>query len=627
MRAEGLPQREPAVGVESPDPLSQVLRYHQETKHHFFRYARALGYLDWANQPDPFRRYAGARLIPLPILRPDEEPLSPPYEHLYRAGTIPPAPITIRTLSRFFEYALALSAWKQAGDVRWALRSNPSSGNLHPTEGYILIEGVSGIAPTPGLYHYAPKEHGLERRADCSQEIYDRLMKEFPPQAFLVGLTSVHWREAWKYGERAFRYCQHDAGHAIGTLRIAAATLGWNMVLLEGLADDTIAQLLGLNRPDDFEGAEPEHPDCVAVVWPAEAPGTGTLQGSGPLLREASGLTPFQGDSHRANAQKGGSPLPLFLDQAPVAELANQQWYGKANRLSPDDPVRWEIIDMVAAASWKSTTDRLYVDRPSELSDLSTRHSSPVTSHGDRHRADAEPVPSAGQVIRQRRSALAFDGKTSIPMGDFYTMLGRVMPGVERDASRRTMPWDAIPWAATIHLALFIHRVDGLPPGLYMLVRNPATLPALRQATHRHFAWISPPGCPESLPLFLLEEGDARQLAAQVSCHQEIAGDSAFSLGMVAEFDAALRRHGPWFYRRLFWETGLIGQVLYLEAEAAGVRATGIGCFFDDPVHQVLGLGETAFQSLYHFTTGGHVEDPRLTTLPPYDEEAMGARR
>jgi hypothetical protein len=24
------------------------------------------------------------------------------------------------------------------------------------------------------------------------------------------------------------------------------------------------------------------------------------------------------------------------------------------------------------------------------------------------------------------------------------------------------------------------------------------------------------------------------------------------------------------------------------------------------------------FQSLYHFTTGGHVEDPRLTTLPPY---------
>jgi hypothetical protein len=75
------------------------------------------------------------------------------------------------------------------------------------------------------------------------------------------------------------------------------------------------------------------------------------------------------------------------------------------------------------------------------------------------------------------------------------------------------------------------------------------------------------------------------------------------------------------FYRRLFWEAGAIGQVLYLEAEAAGVRATGIGCFFDDPVHQVFGLRSLEFQSLYHFTVGGYVDDPRLTTLPPYRRE------
>ena len=60
--------------------------------------------------------------------------------------------------------------------------------------------------------------------------------------------------------------------------------------------------------------------------------------------------------------------------------------------------------------------------------------------------------------------------------------------------------------------------------------------------------------------------------------------------------------------------------MLYLEAEAAGVRATGIGCYFDDPVHRVFGLGGLAFQSLYHFTVGGPVEDARLTTLAPYGE-------
>ena len=170
----------------------------------------------------------------------------------------------------------------------------------------------------------------------------------------------------------------------------------------------------------------------------------------------------------------------------------------------------------------------------------------------------------------------------------------------------------------TIHLALFVHRVDGLAPGLYVLARDPAKLAWLRQAAYSQYLWAPPAGCPAELPLFLLEAGDTRRLAAGLSCGQDIAGDSAFSLGMIAEFESSLRRHGPWFYRRLYWETGVIGQVLYLEACARGVGATGIGCFFDDPVHQVLGFRDAAFQSLYHFTIGGPVEDPRLTTLPPY---------
>ena len=96
-----------------------------------------------------------------------------------------------------------------------------------------------------------------------------------------------------------------------------------------------------------------------------------------------------------------------------------------------------------------------------------------------------------------------------------------------------------------------------------------------------------------------------------------IAGASAFSLGQIARFREEVDKK-PYRYRHLFWETGMVGQVLYLEAEALGVRATGIGCYFDDPVHQMLGLKDNSFQSLYHFTVGGPVEDARLSTLPPY---------
>ncbi len=578
------------------DPLASVIRYHEETKHQFFRYARSLGYLDWANQPDPFRRFEGAPLIPLPMLEPTEDPLSPAYVDLYRAGAIPAQPVTLRTLSRFLEFALALSAWKQVGDVRWALRTNPSSGNLHPTEGYLLLGPCPELARTPALYHYAPKEHGLERRADCPQEVFTHLSHAFPSQAFFMGLTSVLWREAWKYGERAFRYCQHDVGHAIGAARIAAASLGWKLVLLEGLSDDQLNHLFGTNRKEDFLHAEKEHPDCLAVVWPAKE------------------VTP----------QTAGGPeqIPLFFEPHILDGLSQATWYGRANRLSRDTPVPWEIIDEVALASLKKSREHRFLDV--------SRTGSGV-ERGTLAEAETPSVhdgaPSAGHIIRQRRSAVAFDGKTSVSLASFITMMARVIPCAERPVRQRPMPWDAITWEPGIHLLLFVHRVDGLSSGLYCLVRNPTKVDALKEAMHRDFCWERVTACPADLPLYFLQEGDARKVAAQVSCHQDIAGDSAFSLGMLAEFDSPLREHGPWYYRRLFWEAGIVGQVLYLEAEAAGVRATGIGCFFDDPVHQVFGIKDMAFQSLYHFTTGGPVDDPRLTTLPPYGHIRSGGRR
>jgi hypothetical protein len=160
-----------------------------------------------------------------------------------------------------------------------------------------------------------------------------------------------------------------------------------------------------------------------------------------------------------------------------------------------------------------------------------------------------------------------------------------------------------------------------LTPGLYLLARDPAQIDALRAALNPEFAWAVPPSCPEDLPLYHLAGGDTRAIARRVSCGQDIAADGCFSLGMLAEFERPLTEQGAWVYPRLFWECGMIGQVLYLEAEAAGIRGTGIGCFFDDGMHNLLGLRDRAFQSLYHFTVGGPLEDKRLTTLPAYGVE------
>ena len=192
-------------------------------------------------------------------------------------------------------------------------------------------------------------------------------------------------------------------------------------------------------------------------------------------------------------------------------------------------------------------------------------------------------------------------------------MLSRTMPD-------EGPPWDALWWEARIHLSLFVHRVDGVSPGLYLLARNPSAIDRLRVACDREFLWER---ASETLPLFALATGNCRPIAQRVSCDQEIAADGFFSLGMIADFDASLQTFGPAFYRHLFWESGVVGQVLYLEAEAAGSRGTGIGCFYDDPVHDILGLTGHTFQSLYHFTVGMPIEDTRLTTEPGYAWEMV----
>ena len=550
------------------DALAIAFHYHEFTKHHLDRHARSLGYLDWATQPNPFRQYRRAPFISLLIANP---PDSPGYDALYESRGIHTQPVCLETVSSFFQYSLALSAWKEYQASRWALRINPSSGNLHPTEGYLLIGPVDRLTPMPGVFHYAPKDHALEQRCHIQTEVWDQLIDGFPPDTFFAGLSSVHWREAWKYGERAYRYCQHDAGHALAALSLAAALQGWQVRPLGQMSDQAILHLLGLDRCQDFEHAEREHPDLLIAVIPA------------------------------TDAQTGDTPLHLPNDA--IESVGQGKWYGRANSLSSDH-VEWELIDSVAKACTKPATSAL-------------ASSTPATEFPDPGDAKRPDIP-AHRIIQQRRSAVAMDGRTSITTDQFYLMMDRTLPRFARP------PWSALGPPAFVHLALFVHLVKGLDPGLYFLLRSPTQMSKLRESMNPEFDWNKPTGCPQSLPLYHLKTGDARAVAGQVSCGQDIAADGAFSLGMIADFEEPLRTHGPWIYRRLFWETGIIGQVLYLEAEAAGIRSTGIGCFFDNPVHELFGFNGRKFQSLYHFTVGGPVEDTRLTTLPPYPPEITG---
>ena len=534
-----------------PDASRTALDYHRRTRHRLpDKFARSLGFLDWDNQPNPFRLFEGSERV---ALARNPGTAGPSLDEAYDPSRVEPRPVNAESLAQLLFDSMALSAWKQLQTSRWSPRCNPSSGNLHPTEAYVITDLAElGAAPGPMLWHYTPLLHALERRARLAPELWQALRGE--AEGVFVGLSSIHWREAWKYGERAYRYCQHDVGHAIAALAIAAAGLGWQLRALPSVDDPSLARLLALSETP--EGPEPEHPDLLLFAGPR--PPTHALD------------------------------LPESLD----LEIS-----GEPNELSAEHQ-RWPIIDTVTEAC--------------------VRHDVPTPPTEPRLWTGPEPSPTRSQaelrsIVRTRRSAVALDGETSISREAWLRMLARTMPRPGH------VPFASlIPDRPRVHLLGFVHRVDGVEPGLYLLLRDPDARERIAAAMHEGFGWSPVDTGALELPLFLLEPHDTRRAAKVVSCHQDIAADGAFALAMLAELGPAIEERGAWMYRHLHWEAGTIGQVLYLEAEAAGVRGTGIGCFFDDGVAKIIGVEDARLASIYHFTLGGPVEDERLTLLDAY---------
>src|SRR5438477_3619549 len=138
-----------------------------------------------------------------------------------------------------------------------------------------------------------------------------------------------------------------------------------------------------------------------------------------------------------------------------------------------------------------------------------------------------------------------------------------------------------------VQLYLYVHRVDGLEPGVY-----------------RHW--------PDTGELEIVRPGDQRVVASGLRLGQDLADNACVAFSMIADIDRAVRAHGDRGYRYVHFEAGAIGQRLYLAAEALGLRATGIGAFFDDEVNRYLDLPSTERQVVYHFAIGFPVRDVRL---------------
>lgn len=506
--------------------LNVVLAYHARSKHSLNRYARGPDTLDWDAQPKAFRDWAGTQQIALP-----REVVVSDITWCELPCARPPLPLNMVNIASMLRLCAGITAWKEYAGSRWSLRAHPSSGNLHPTETWLIASGAGGLED--GLYHFFSLSHTLERRAWGNPA---------GGQGLWLGFSSIHWREAWKYGERAFRYCQLDLGHVLAAVCYASVLHGWRPRLLN-LSTAGVARSLGLDRETDFAGVEAEEAEVIV-----------SLEANGDLPED-------------------------WL-----------HWAGKPALLDPHPLYQWTVIEEVAEATRGAAPPAdLHVD-------------SIALPCVRRHEGDI----LAARVILKRRSAQGFDGESELPGALFKQILASLLPG-------GSPVWDFWPHAARVHPVLMVHRVEGVPSGLYVMPRSESAGVSLRAAFRDTFTWQA-----VEQHLFQLVCARAGKIARTLSCHQQIASQCAVTFMMVAEFAQPVARNSA-AYRHLHWEAGMLGHVITLEAEAAGWRGTGIGCFFDDAVHEVLGLKDDQFQVIYHYAIGMAVNDPRITTLPAYN--------
>jgi len=198
---------------------------------------------------------------------------------------------------------------------------------------------------------------------------------------------------------------------------------------------------------------------------------------------------------------------------------------------------------------------------------------------------------AAATVFRQRRSAVDFDASLRFS--------GRVLHHARTvTAAGSTPPWNAWPWSPRVHLAVFVHRSRGSSRAVCVSARGDA----LRAAKARDAARLAvAQGRPAHLPLYFLWPHDSREAAKLICCHQDIAADSCYALGMLASFEGVEHSRG---HRRLYWDAVWSGRRSTSRLKRRDPRHRH-RCFFDDEMHRLLGLEGHEWQSLYHFTAGG----------------------
>ncbi|MFI5107300.1 MAG: SagB/ThcOx family dehydrogenase [Terriglobales bacterium] len=410
--------------------LDAAWRYHNGTKHSYQSIRSNPHFLDWRNQPLPFKIYPKLDAIPLPRQVPPTG-----LAALSAISTMPGEPESaavpdMTTLALLLHFSAGVTKEKRLSGETFFFRAAACTGALYEFELYLVCGDLPGL--DAGVYHFGVKDFSLRRlrQGDWRGVLADATGGE--PAIVRAPLTIVcagtYWRNAWKYQARTYRHFGWDNGTIVANLLAMCAALRLPAGVVMGFVDEEVNRLLDLDSQREVTFS------MVAVgqtlAEPPAPPGE-----VGPLGLETVPLSRKEVDYPAIREMHAASSLTSVEDV--------RAWRGK----TPAKPV--------PAAGGR-------VIRLAPLSDLEIR------------------LDNIEQVILRRGSTRQF-AREPITLEQLSTLLNRATRGVPADYLD--------PAGAQLNdMYLIVNAVEGLSAGAYFFRREEGSLELLKEGDFREHA-------------------------------------------------------------------------------------------------------------------------------------------
>jgi SagB-type dehydrogenase family enzyme len=412
--------------------IEAAWNYHNGTKHSYESVRASRHYLDWENQPMPFKVYTDLEKIPLP------EHLSsagmPALEAIAAIGTVlqPEGPVTIQTVAEILFLSAGITRRRSHFGGEILFRAAACTGALYHIDLYLVCGDIESLEA--GVYQFSPQEFSLRRlRAGDFRSVLVGASADEPRLAnapCMIVSGSTFWRNAWKYQARAYRHCYWDNGTILANLLAAAAARKIPAKIVLGFVDAAVNELLALDAQREA---------ALSIV----ALGSGASRAaSSPIVERL-------------------APETLSLSKAQV-DYPEMRAMHEASSLGNEEEV----------AMWRQGSEEAAGARLANEGKTGNRmFPLPLLSE------DEIAKDSLEDVVTRRGSTREF-ARQPITFAQLVTMLDRATRGSDADFLRLSD-------APLNDIYLIVHAVEGLAAGSYVFRPRQRALELLKEGDFR----------------------------------------------------------------------------------------------------------------------------------------------